>query len=99
MASQDSVKQVVIVGGGSAGISVATSLLKRKSDLDITIIDPAGDHYYQPGFTLVGGGVFTVDETRRSMASVMPKKVNWIQSAVATFDPDNNTTFMVYLLW
>ncbi|MDC1529081.1 NAD(P)/FAD-dependent oxidoreductase [Gammaproteobacteria bacterium] len=91
MASQDSVKQVVIVGGGSAGISVATSLLKRKSDLDITIIDPAGDHYYQPGFTLVGGGVFTVDETRRSMASVMPKKVNWIQSAVATFDPDNNS--------
>ena len=91
MASQDSVKQVVIVGGGSAGISVATSLLKRKSNLDITIIDPAGDHYYQPGFTLVGGGVFTVDETRRSMASVMPKKVNWIQSAVATFDPDNNS--------
>ena len=91
MASQDSVKQVVIVGGGSAGISVATSLLKRKSDLDITIIDPAGDHYYQPGFTLVGGGVFTVDETRRSMASVMPKKVNWIRSAVATFDPDNNS--------
>jgi len=91
MASQDSVKQVVIVGGGSAGISVATSLLKRKSDLDITIIDPAGDHYYQPGFTLVGGGVFTVDQTRRSMASVMPKKVNWIQSAVATFDPDNNS--------
>lgn len=91
MASQDSVKQVLIVGGGSAGISVATSLLKRKSDLDITIIDPAGDHYYQPGFTLVGGGVFTVDETRRSMASVMPKKVNWIQSAVATFDPDNNS--------
>ena len=91
MASQDSVKQVVIVGGGSAGISVATSLLKRKSDLDITIIDPAGDHYYQPGFTLVGGGVFTVDETRRSMASVMPKKVNWIQSAVANFDPDNNS--------
>ena len=91
MASQDLVKQVVIVGGGSAGISVATSLLKRKSDLDITIIDPAGDHYYQPGFTLVGGGVFTVDETRRSMASVMPKKVNWIQSAVATFDPDNNS--------
>ncbi len=91
MSSQDSVKQIVIVGGGSAGISVATSLLKRKPDLDITIIDPASDHYYQPGFTLVGGGVFTVDQTRRSMASVMPKKVSWLQSAVASFDPDNNS--------
>ena len=91
MASQDSVKPIVIVGGGSAGISVATSLLKRQPDLKITVIDPASDHYYQPGFTLVGGGVFTVDQTRRSMASVMPKKITWLQSAVASFDPDNNS--------
>lgn len=83
--------QVVIVGGGSAGISVATSLLKRKGDLKITIIDPAADHYYQPGFTLVGGGVFNIGQTRRSMASVMPAKVNWIQKAVSTFEPDANS--------
>ena len=84
MASQDSVKQVVIVGGGSAGISVATSLLKRKSDLDITIIDPAGDHYYQPGFTLVGGGVFTV-------ASAVDG-VNFFTSA----DDINSAVFTLY---
>jgi len=45
---------IVIVGGGSAGISVASSLLKRQPGLQITIIDPADDHYYQPGFTMVG---------------------------------------------
>lgn len=82
---------IVIVGGGSAGISVASSLLKRQSDLQITIIDPAGDHYYQPGFTMVGAGIFNVAETRRDMKSVMPRQVKWIQEAVTTFSPEQNT--------
>lgn len=88
--ASSTVHQLLIVGGGSAGISVATSLLKRQRDLKITIIDPAADHYYQPGFTLVGGGVFHIEETRRSMAAVMPSRVNWLKSGVASFDPDNN---------
>ena len=91
MDTKDSVHQLIIVGAGSAGISVATSLLKRKPDLKITLIDPAADHYYQPGFTMVGGGVFTVQQTRRSMASVMPRKVHWIKAAVASFAPENNS--------
>ena len=50
---------VVIVGAGAAGISVAASLKARKPVLDIAIIDPADIHYYQPGWTMVGAGVFT----------------------------------------
>jgi sulfide:quinone oxidoreductase len=49
---------VVIVGGGAAGIAVAASLKSRKPDLEIAIIDPADIHYYQPGWTMVGGGIF-----------------------------------------
>lgn len=49
---------VVIVGGGSAGIATAASILKRNARLTIAIVDPAQDHYYQPGWTLVGAGVF-----------------------------------------
>ncbi len=82
--------QVLIVGAGAAGISVASSLLKRDSSLDIAIIDPAESHFYQPGFTLVGGGVFTLGQTRRSMSSVMPKQVKWIKSAVESFAPESN---------
>jgi len=90
MNSGNSVRPIVIVGGGSAGISVASSLLKRKAGLGITIIDPASDHYYQPGFTMVGGGIFNIKETRRDMRSIIPGTVNWIQSAVSKFDPKNN---------
>lgn len=48
--------QIVVVGGGSAGITVTAQLLKQNSQLDIAIIEPCDKHYYQPAWTLVGGG-------------------------------------------
>lgn len=69
----DGSHQVLIVGGGAAGIAVAASLLSRDPHLDVAIIDPADTHYYQPGWTLVGAGVFSAESTRRDMASLMPK--------------------------
>jgi sulfide:quinone oxidoreductase len=80
--------EVVIIGGGAAGVAVASSLLSRNSKLDVAIIDPADTHYYQPGWTMVGGGVFKPATTVKTMASVIPSKAKWIQAAVAGFDPD-----------
>lgn len=80
--------QVVIVGGGAAGISVAASLLARQPQLNVAIIDPSDVHYYQPGWTLVGGGVFEPQTTRRAMGTLMPEGVHWIQSAVSAFEPE-----------
>ena len=44
---------VVIVGGGTAGITVAAHLLKqaRGINLNLSIVDPAETHYYQPALT------------------------------------------------
>lgn len=81
---------VVVVGGGAAGIATAASLLKRRPGLDIAIIEPADTHAYQPGWTMVGGGVFKQEVTRRTMASVMPKGVTWLKIAVKSFQPDDN---------
>jgi sulfide:quinone oxidoreductase len=82
--------QIVIVGAGGAGLAVATSLLSRDRSLDIAIVDPAQTHYYQPGWTMVGAGIFTADSTARPMKSLMPDGVRWIQAAVASFEPDTN---------
>lgn len=82
--------QIVIVGGGAAGIATASSLLARDATLDIAIVDPAADHYYQPGWTMVGAGVFSPESTRRKMAEVMPKGVAWIKAGVQNFDPQRN---------
>ncbi len=81
---------VVIVGGGAGGLATAASLLKRRPDLDVLVIEPRDRHYYQPGWTLVGGGVFDRSLTERSMASVMPDGVRWQQTAVACFEPERN---------
>ncbi|MCB2066054.1 MAG: NAD(P)/FAD-dependent oxidoreductase, partial [Erythrobacter sp.] len=79
---------VVIAGGGSAGIATAASLLARRPNLDIAVIEPSEHHYYQPGWTMVGGGVFEVESTVRPEASVMPKAVTWLKGAVHGFDPE-----------
>jgi sulfide:quinone oxidoreductase len=86
----NSAADIVIVGAGAGGIAVAASLLARKSDLDIIIIDPAETHYYQPGWTLVGAGVFEAPFTARPTASLIPAGVRWIKAAVSAFEPDNN---------
>ncbi|WP_428645405.1 TIGR01244 family sulfur transferase [Roseibium sp.] len=92
--AEDARFDVVIVGGGAAGISVASSLLARKSDLEIAIIDPADVHYYQPGWTMVGGGVFQASDTAKTMGSLIPKGVHWIKSAVAAFEPKDNAVIL-----
>ena len=90
----DASHDVVIVGGGAAGIAVAASLRARKPDLDIAIIDPADIHYYQPGWTMVGGGIFKPETTARTMGSLIPAGVHWIKAAVAAFEPEKNEVIL-----
>lgn len=90
----DASHEIVIVGGGAAGVAVASSLLARRPGLDIAIIDPADVHYYQPGWTLVGAGVFKPAFTARTMAAVLPRGVHWIKSAVAAFEPERNAVIL-----
>ncbi|OBF07789.1 pyridine nucleotide-disulfide oxidoreductase [Mycolicibacterium conceptionense] len=82
--------EVLIVGGGTAGITVAARLL-RKRYTDVAIIEPSDKHYYQPLWTLVGGGPATAAETERAEAAVMPRGATWIKNAVTAVDPDANT--------
>lgn len=86
--------QILIIGGGNAGISVAAQLLLKNSKLDIAIVDPADKHYYQPAWTLVGGGVFDIKNTERPEADVMPKGVSWIKEKASTFLPVQNVVRM-----
>src|SRR5581483_7987024 len=86
--------QVVIVGGGNAGISVAAQLKLKDKNLDIAIIDPADKHYYQPAWTLVGAGVFNILKTVRNEADVIPKGVTWLKKKAVGFDPENNKVLL-----
>lgn len=81
---------VVIVGAGAGGLAAASSIRKRDPRLRIALIDPAETHYYQPGWTLVGAGIFKPEKTKRPMARLIPTGVEWINSAVALFEPEKN---------
>jgi sulfide:quinone oxidoreductase len=82
--------QIVIVGGGTAGITVASQLLAKNNSLDIAIVEPSSKHYYQPAWTLVGAGEFAIEDTVRNTQICLPKEVTWIQAAVTEFVPENN---------
>lgn len=82
--------QIVIVGGGNAGISTASQLLRKNKQLDIAIIEPSEKHYYQPAWTLVGAGVFNIKDTEKNEADVMPKNVKWMKQKVVLFLPEIN---------
>ncbi|NGP59139.1 NAD(P)/FAD-dependent oxidoreductase [Paenibacillus thiaminolyticus] len=83
---------VAIVGAGSAGLSVAARVLRISAALhgSVVIIDPQAKHYYQPLWTLVGGGVVRKEVTEREQRSLIPKGADWLQEAVAHFYPDEN---------
>ena len=82
--------QIIIIGAGTAGITVAARLLNKNRQLDIAIIDPAEKHYYQPAWTLVGAGTYPFKKTERSMKSLIPKGAKWIKDAVTEIQPDRN---------
>jgi sulfide:quinone oxidoreductase len=85
---------IVIVGGGSAGISTAASIRKRNRDASIAIIEPSEVHYYQPGWTMVGAGVFDRDFTTRREAQLIPHGVEWIKASASGFVPEDNKVLL-----
>lgn len=85
--------KIVILGGGTAGLSVASRLKRTLApkDFDVAIIEPSATHDYQPLWTLVGGGVCKKEESRRQEANYIPAGADWVQDKVASIEPDKNT--------
>lgn len=82
--------QILIIGGGNAGLSVAAQLLRKRPKLDIGIIEPSEKHYYQPAWTLVGGGAYNVNATVRNEKDFIPKNATWIKDSAESFEPEQN---------
>ncbi len=90
---QASRRRVVVVGAGAGGLGVAVRLA-RAGIGEVTVVDPAEYHYYQPLWTLVGGGVFPKENSRRRMQDLIPPGVRWVRGEVTAFKPDANTVLL-----
>jgi sulfide:quinone oxidoreductase len=82
--------QILIVGAGTAGITVASQLKLKNKKLDIALVDPADKHYYQAAWTLVGAGTYNYKDTERNMKDLIPPGVSWIQEHVSGMQPEEN---------
>jgi len=85
---------IVIIGAGSGGIAASASLLKRDSHLRIAIIEPSKEHFYQPGWTMVGAGVFDAESTKRGMACLIDRRVNLIEGRATAINAKNNVVIV-----
>ena len=82
--------QVLVIGGGTAGIMTAAQLIRKNNSLEIGIVEPSETHYYQPAWTLVGAGTYDYKKTSKPMADLIPAGADWIRDYATGFDPDNN---------
>ena len=83
--------QILILGGGTAGITVAAQLRRQLKTYDVAIVEPSTKHYYQPLWTLVGAGVFPKELSERAESAFIPQGADWIREHVAEFHPDENS--------
>ncbi|KAA1469488.1 FAD/NAD-P-binding domain-containing protein [Dentipellis sp. KUC8613] len=90
--------RVVVVGGGSAGLSAAQQIYdtfksagKSLNEKDIVIVDAAEYHHYQPGWTLVGAGLKQKSTLRRRLSELIPPHIALVPENVQSFDPSGNS--------
>ncbi len=80
--------RIVIAGAGAAGLAAASRLSQALDGAKITLIDARKEHFYQPGFTLVGAGIKPPRYVVSTTAEYVPGGVELVQEWVAEFDPE-----------
>ena len=90
IAKSDAKARVVIAGAGAAGLSIAARLARQMPNATITIFDARRNHYFQPGWTLVGAGWWKASQTVESTKRYIPAGVKWVEQSIIEFNPDAN---------
>jgi sulfide:quinone oxidoreductase len=89
-AAKVSQARFVIVGGSVGGLTVGARLLRGVPDANVTIIEPRKVHHYQPGYTLVGAGVYRKEQVLFNQADLLQPGMRWVHDRVTTFEPERN---------
>ncbi len=85
---------LLIVGGGAAGVSAANNMRRQNASITIGLIEPSEKHYYQPGFTIIGGGAYTLKQATKAEKDLIHPSVIWIKDYAASFTPEKNTVIL-----
>lgn len=83
-------ERLVVLGAGTAGTMVVNKLRRRlpRSEWSITVVDPATEHHYQPGYLFVPFGTYTPDQVTRPLRPTIRSGVELVRAEVERVDPD-----------
>jgi len=83
-------KQLLILGGGTAGTMMLNKLRKKldKKEWDITIVDKDPNHYYQPGFLFVPFGIYSKEEIVKPKEKFFPRGIRAVWDEVEKIDAE-----------
>ena len=83
---------ICIIGGGTGGLNVAGQLSRQEGVLKhhIRIFEPNRFHHYQPGWTMVGGGLLEPSKAVRYTHKLVPKGIALTSLSVVSIDPEKN---------
>lgn len=83
--------KLLVVGGGAAGSSIANTFTSTLGKGQVAVLEPSLSHYYQPMWTLVGGGLKEFSQSEKSTKWVLPDDCDWLIDSVSKFDPQSNS--------
>ncbi len=77
-------KNIVILGGGTAGTMMANHLAKEldKKEWRIHIIDERKVHYYQPGYLFLPFGIYEESDIVKPLQNFFPKSAVFINESI-----------------
>src|ERR1044072_2712903 len=81
---------VLVVGGGNAGLSVAARVLRR-GVVKVGVVEPLAVHTYRPLLSYVGGGQASQSSAERTQESVTPDECTWLQDSAVGVDTESQT--------
>ena len=86
-------ERVLILGGGAAGVMLASRLAGLLEDVEITLIERSARHAYQPGFVLIPFGIYSARGCTRRVEALLPPGVKLIRAGVERIEPENRCVF------
>ncbi len=86
-------KHLVVLGAGTAGTMVVNKLRPRLSqdEWNITIVDQAAEHHYQPGYLFVPFGGYRPEEIVKPVHEFIPPGVDIIWAPIVAVDPETRS--------
>lgn len=89
-------KNIVILGAGTAGTMMSNHLVKRlpKDEWSVTIIDQQKTHYYQPGYLFIPFGIYDPEDVVKPIEKFLPKQANYIQKTIEKVDKDQDQVIL-----